>query len=588
MPDTPDNTNNGLKDRDSNTAIRNCSQHKKPLDVYCETCVKLICLGCATCTNSHQRHNCDQFVTACDKKFDIVNNRIDEVSKAKDAISRRRTEIQAQGEYTVSEICELVSEVKSTLDKIGDKLAAEVEMVVKDKSCILDCQVQEADALLTELDNCKCLIDQCRVTRSKGFEELEGEKVMKRVKKVIETCRGKEFQPLEEADVKLVRSNSKINEISDTLGTINYSLQKVNITLIPDTQTRYVNERSVITFSFCFSDGSSLSIPLSNFTCYLSHPKYSTPLHCTVHQVPQSQLKYCIAFTPQARGIYRFHIAVNSSILQCHPANIGVTIPPKILCDPFQKFTGLKEPGGITVADDGRVIITEFHGHRINIFGQDGGKISSFGTEGTQKGKLSGPQGVAVTSRGTIVVCDFHNHRIQEFTIKGECVSCVGTKGSGKLRFVNPLGIAIDKKTGNVFVADRKNNRVQVLNPDLSFCRTFGSGGKGNGQFNLIHDLAFDDQRFLYCTDMNNHRIHKFTPGGQFIHTITGKFKYPGGLSIFNNLLYISEGCGTNRMSIVTTSGDCVHRFGSSSFRRTAFDNHGFLYVCVDDGVDVY
>ena len=52
---------------------------------------------------------------------------------------------------------------------------------------------------------------------------------------------------------------------------------------------------------------------------------------------------------------------------------------------------------------------------------------------------------------------------------------------------MTPAGIAISPITGQVYIADSGNHRIQVLNPDLTFSHSFGKKGSANGQFNVIH-----------------------------------------------------------------------------------------------------
>jgi len=102
--------------------------------------------------------------------------------------------------------------------------------------------------------------------------------------------------------------------------------------------------------------------------------------------------------------------------------------------------------------------------------------------------------------------------------MKGECISCVGSKGNGYLQFQYPRGITINKTTGQVFVVDDDNHRIQVLNPDLTFSYTFGSKGSEQGQFNSPNDVTLDSKGFLYVADYRNNRIQKFTPDGRFVN----------------------------------------------------------------------
>ena len=57
-----------------------------------------------------------------------------------------------------------------------------------------------------------------------------------------------------------------------------------------------------------------------------------------------------------------------------------------------------------------------------------------------------------------------------------------GAYGSGNGRFYDPHGIAIDD-SGNVYVADADNDRIQKFDPNGAFITKWGTYGSGNGQF---------------------------------------------------------------------------------------------------------
>jgi DNA-binding beta-propeller fold protein YncE len=58
-------------------------------------------------------------------------------------------------------------------------------------------------------------------------------------------------------------------------------------------------------------------------------------------------------------------------------------------------------------------------------------------------------------------VADYGN-RIQKFTSDGVYLTQWGTQGTGDGQFNNPAGVAVDA-SGNVYVADTDNNRIQVF-----------------------------------------------------------------------------------------------------------------------------
>jgi DNA-binding beta-propeller fold protein YncE len=54
-----------------------------------------------------------------------------------------------------------------------------------------------------------------------------------------------------------------------------------------------------------------------------------------------------------------------------------------------------------------------------------------------------------------------HSNRIQEFTNTGDFIRSWGCFGIEDGAFIAPRGVAVQPSSGNVFVADWGNNRVQ-------------------------------------------------------------------------------------------------------------------------------
>src|SRR5947207_13610475 len=61
-----------------------------------------------------------------------------------------------------------------------------------------------------------------------------------------------------------------------------------------------------------------------------------------------------------------------------------------------------------------------------------------------------------------------------------------GGKGIGNGQFSNPFGLALDS-TGNVYVADVSNNRIQKFSALGTYVTQWGTQGTGNGQFTFPH-----------------------------------------------------------------------------------------------------
>ena len=115
-----------------------------------------------------------------------------------------------------------------------------------------------------------------------------------------------------------------------------------------------------------------------------------------------------------------------------------------------------------------------------------------------------------------------NNNHIQSspFTIQvksGRSLSTIGQKalfvidgggeGSEDGQFCRPWGVCCDL-IGNIIIADRSNNRVQVFDRSGKFLRKFGCYGTRAGQFDRPAGVAYDNQlNRIVVTDKDNHRI---------------------------------------------------------------------------------
>ena len=280
--------------------------------------------------------------------------------------------------------------------------------------------------------------------------------------------------------------------------------------------------------------------------------------------------KYNITFTPTTRQA-QLTVQVGGVDVPDSPFTLAVIPSPEMRGKPVNIIPGLNKPHGIAIYDNGDIVVAERDAHCITVLNSEGRKVQSFGTE-----KLSWPRGVAVSTDGHILVTD--EHRLQKLTTDGVCVKSVGSSksGSGPLQFNHPTGITVHPTTGQVFVADTDNNRIQVFTHDLTFSHTITL--RRNKHFNCPYDVALDNEGHLYVAEWSNHCITKLTTKGKYITRIgskgsaPGQLYFPSSLTINNNLVYVSE-CGNHRVSIFDTSGKFFHCFGKYGSGEGEFNN---------------
>lgn len=224
-------------------------------------------------------------------------------------------------------------------------------------------------------------------------------------------------------------------------------------------------------------------------------------------------------------------------------------------------------------------------------YAQQYGFILAWGSQGYDDGQFDGPRGVAVDASGDVYVTDDYNCRVQKFTSSGSFILAWGGHGQGDGQFDHPSGVAVDGE-GNVYVADCLNQRVQKFTSSGSFILKWGTRGSGDGQFYNPHGVDVDNEGNVYVADSFNYRVQKFTSSGSFILKWGSQGEGDGQFNPADDVAVDSEGnvyvadTINNRIQKFTSSGDFILKWGSYGF-----SNGQFYYphvVAVDSGGSVY
>ncbi len=194
---------------------------------------------------------------------------------------------------------------------------------------------------------------------------------------------------------------------------------------------------------------------------------------------------------------------------------------------------------------------------------------SQFGSSGTGSGQLKEPTGIAVSPTGNVFVADTKNNRVEEFGASGEYVRAFGASGTGNGQFKTPYGIAVDSH-GNVWVADTGNHRVQEFNEKGEYTAQFGSEGIGNGQFKEPKGIVVTAKGAIYVSDNAAARVQEFNEKREYVTkfgtegTGNGKLKSPKGLAVAANGNVLVADTGNNRVEVFNEKGEYQASFGSA------------------------
>ncbi|GAB3932476.1 NHL repeat-containing protein [Mucilaginibacter myungsuensis] len=198
-------------------------------------------------------------------------------------------------------------------------------------------------------------------------------------------------------------------------------------------------------------------------------------------------------------------------------------------------------PQGMVADAQGNLYVSDSFNNQIRKI-STGGQVTIFAgstapgyTEGTgTAARFYSPQNLAIDATGNIYVSDVGNNVIRKITPAGVVSTFAGNgkpgfaDGSGStVRFYNPAGMAFDG-SGNMFVADRSNNRIRKITPTgvVSTYAGQASGGFNDGEalacrFNNPTAVAIDAQNNVYVADKTNNALRYITAAG-VVYTVAG------------------------------------------------------------------
>jgi streptogramin lyase len=214
-----------------------------------------------------------------------------------------------------------------------------------------------------------------------------------------------------------------------------------------------------------------------------------------------------------------------------------------------------------------------------------------WGGFGAGSGQFQYPDGSAIDASGNVYVADIDNHRIQKFDANGNFILTWGSFGAGDAQFNRPFGVDVDP-AGNVYVVEYEGHRVQKFTSVGGFLLKWGTFGSGDGQLANPRDLTVDGAGNVYVTEDGNDRVSKFTGTGTFLlkwgsfGSGNGQFNQPHGIE--NDAagnVYVAE-ISNHRVQKFDSSGNFLLKWGGFGTGDGQFDfPHG---VALDPAGNVY
>ena len=182
---------------------------------------------------------------------------------------------------------------------------------------------------------------------------------------------------------------------------------------------------------------------------------------------------------------------------------------------------GIKEPWGLATNSNGELFVVDRYGNKGVLHYSSTGEmlcyVPSLGAlDKSRKGYCYYPTGIAIDGNDSFILVDTGCYRIQKFKLssdrkEAEFIKTAGAKGKKDEEFGEPIGIRVNKVNGDIYVCDKNNHRVQVLDQELQFKSSFGQEGDGASDFRNPQDIDFDSMGNIYVVDHGHSVIKVFS-----------------------------------------------------------------------------
>lgn len=581
-----------------------CTQHSRPLEVYCLSCQELVCLVCIYRDHRTHEHSLaadffEQFQEQIKQEYQPVREKAVVVNNALALLEAREADIRAQGELIREQIHLHFEKMLVALQHSREQLTQEVDIAVEEKITSLSIQKEEFEGANLKLANCQEFLEKSLFSQSQQQTQtlLTKEQLLKCIQEVCSQVEvGALPIPVVDADLQFVGNNQLIELCKGFAGMVRYSPLHQKFSVVE--KDRYIlgdlGEESTLCLSVCQADGSPFALPRSLISVQMESSDGSSVAELALTDVSHGNCK--VVFTPLSCGPHQVRVMVSGCDITGSPFTVLVSPTPSdqdriSSCKHIVQH--LREPYGVAVGRNGSIVVSESSVCCVTVLTKDGMRERSFGCEGCGEGQFFDEVcGVALTADERVIVADRDNHRIQLFSLEGQTLAVINNSSSNVL-FSGPRGLAVHDN-GQIFVANAEGNFITVLNSDLVFSHSFGTSGSRPGEFYTPRDVAIDRHGMLYVVDLGNHRVQKMFSSGQFVSefggfgSCEGQLNRPTGIAVDNSdNVYVSDS-SNSRISVFTTCGWFVKSirgedYGSQPFRQLrglAVDKDCHVYAC--------
>ena len=542
-----------------------CSVHNYEIEVFCENCKCAICTKCIL--DGHKDHGIVSLASVAkaqrDNMVGLLKTIEDMVTKLRGAISGHE-EMLAQTEMSKMKACMSINAgfaiIHEELEKRRVKLLSAVDAMSETMTAPLTIQKEELEIIAANIGLYSEAASNILQTYTDHEVVAVGEVIATELRGNVKKVQTTSLTPIQNGDIfvslqteNLVREVSNYGQVSDQ-----YPSSPSSSTWA-STSVAKVNTSYLVKVESKSSKGKRYTQGGVQVKGEMRPKVHNGAAAVSGEVMDHRDGTYTITLTPQTAGPHQLLITMDGQPLQNCPHDLDVR--PKrdylSLRNAQQEIKCMSSPYCIAIHDN-RDIYVGSCDNCIYVFDEYGVQKNAIGKYGNGDGQFSYPYGIFIKG-DTLFVADYKNNRVQLLTSRGEFIRKFGQHGVGQGQFNGPTAIVVDANN-KLIVSDHNNHRIQIFNQNGGWLQIIDR--KNMPGFLNPWGIALDPQGNIHIATHCSNAIQVFTNGGIYVRTY-GNPKHPTGIAIDGNGYCVVSEYSGNCFSIYDPQGNKIHTVGN-------------------------
>lgn len=527
-----------------------CPKHpQERLKYYCQLHDELVCADCLAMETRHQGHRhfraedlAEEYRGSLVAQLQPVLELHESAKAALKSMNSRRKDIEQNSESVKEAIHISCDKLRATLESREQELLDEAESASQQKLKHHDAHQAYLEGVMSELAS---VVDNVHQATSDSPSDILchhgklSDWLLEMTRK-FQALPREVFLPLQGANLSFCY-DGKLTSLCQNFGSISEKEADPHRCFIDDGSTRGLTagQQAVVNLLMHDRSGEEFLEHIKGVKVEVISTKSNAHVDAVVEKDTSASNVYLIKFTPENPCNHEIRVKIGNSPIHNSPCTVSVS--SVILGTPSGELKGVLQPYGLAATDTDDIIVVENGKDCVSIFKTDGRQIRTIQGKGSKK--FNRPKGVAILKTGIVVISD--EDGLKHFTMEGKHITAIGRHGSGSLEFNYPSGMALSSD-GKIYVCDTFNQRLQILNADLSFYAFIGDT-KPPSKLCAPYDIAFNSCGKFYVADYSDDCIKIFSEEGVYLSSFSDKggessLKHPVSVHVnANDHVFVGE-----------------------------------------------